>query len=138
MINFFKCPFGEYDEPYDEDTGKAEQVYFCYHPKNPSTRCPLDNKYAGEEAECPFLHMPTLFVPLERRGVQQEKFHRELLEAIKSGIEEDWVHDERAFEIPVKKFNAEWALKQVLEVIEKHLNYGANNSTGTDGKASRL
>jgi hypothetical protein len=47
-------------------------------------------------------------------------FQKELKEAIESGKETDYAYDGED-EYPVETYNEDWALKQVIEVIQKHL-----------------
>lgn len=57
LINFFKCAFGEAEERTSPEDLTCEWIYYCDHPLG-SGQCFLDNKYDGDEADCPLLDKP--------------------------------------------------------------------------------
>lgn len=52
QINFWKCPYHDYDESWDGET--EMRFYICKHPRGDGC-CDLDNKYSGCTDDCSLL-----------------------------------------------------------------------------------
>ena len=53
-ILFWDCDHAEYEEIWDKTAGEEYRFYMCHHPKGVGY-CPLENKYANNEADCKLL-----------------------------------------------------------------------------------
>ena len=50
-INYWDCKYSDYEEYWDNKNETEAPIYGCTHPRG-GNRCPLDNKYGEDKADC--------------------------------------------------------------------------------------
>jgi len=55
LINYWKCKYCSYDEAEWIEGEEQARTNGCNHPDNKNRICEIENKWFGDEADCPLL-----------------------------------------------------------------------------------